>query len=142
MPNRDLEGKKYYCPILDKEVSYEYMKKIKSFFDNYNGENKKQYDLYGGNKMKKWVNQTLKDRRGAVYSPKKTRMDAGEENQFKKTHNKDKENTNVTNVNIPKIAKGSKLRHIMTNKTVYENIKEEIKYNRYLIKYMNNNKII
>jgi hypothetical protein len=139
MPNKNLQHKKFYCPILNKEISYEYMKKIKSFFDNYDGDNKKQFGSYGGERMKKWVNQVLKDKRDSIYYEKKTRMDAGESNQFKKSHNKDKDNVNVTNVNIPKIAKGSKLRHIMTNKTVYENVNEEIKGIKYLITYMNNN---
>jgi len=141
MPNKDLKGNKYFCPVLNKKVSYEYMKKIKSFFDNYeeDGTKKAQYDGYGGSEMKQWLDNTLNDERNAVYYPKKSRMDAGEDNQFKKTHHKDNDNANPTDVNLPNIAKGSKHKYIMANKTVYESINEELNTIKYLIGYMNNN---
>lgn len=144
MPNKDLQNTYHYCPVLDKKLSYENMKKIKSFFDNYDGDgNDTQYNKYGGEKMKQWLDNTLNDMRGAIYYPKKARMDSDEENQFKKTHHKDKDNTNVGDVNIPKIAKSSNHRAIMANKAVYESINEELKTIKYLIKYMNNtNKIM
>ena len=70
-------------------------------------------------------------------------MDAGRENQFLKTHDKDKDNANPTRVGgLPKINKGNIYRKIMTNKEVYnESLKKEINQIKYLIEYMNNNKI-
>jgi hypothetical protein len=75
------------------------------------------------------------------YQKKKVGMDAGRENQFIKTHEKDKDNANPTGVGgIPKINKGSINRKIMSNKEVYnENLNVEISEIRYLIEYMNNN---
>lgn len=140
MPNKDLQRTYHYCPILNRKISYENMKKMKSFFDNYDGNgNDEQYVDYGGEEMKNWLNNTLDDMRDAVYYPKKSRMDAGEENQFKKTHHKDKDNTNLGDVNIPNIAKSSNHKYIMADKSVYENINEELNIIRYLIEYMNNN---
>lgn len=143
MPNKDLQGTYQYCPILNRMLSYENMKKMKSFFDNYEGDgNDEQYVNYGGEQMKQWLDNTLTDMRNSVYYPKKSRMDAGEENQFKKTHHKDKDNTNLGDVNIPNIAKSSNHKYIMANKSVYESIDEELNAIKYLIEYMNNTKKI
>ena len=124
------------------KLTYEQMKKMKSFFDN-NEEKNDEYTLNGGEKMEKWVNKELKTSRDAIHNVKKIRMDSGEENQFKKTHKKDRNNTNATKVRIPKIHKSSNGRNLMNNRAVYETINEEIKDINYLIEYMiNNNKNI
>lgn len=141
MPNKDLSKKYFNCPITGDKISYENMKKIKSFFDNYDGDGTdEEYKNKGGERMKNWINNTLSDSRDSIYYEKKSRMDAGEENQFIKTHTKDKDNANPTKVRLPKIAKSSKNKYIMANRTVYESIDEEIDTIKYLIEYMNNNK--
>jgi hypothetical protein len=68
-------------------------------------------------------------------------MRAGRENQFLKTHEKDK-SANPTKVGgLPKINKGNVSRKIIDNKEVYnEGIQKEIQEIKYLIEYMNNNK--
>lgn len=43
--------------------TYQQLKRMKNFFDNYNGENKLQYELAGGDEMKKFVNKTLVNER-------------------------------------------------------------------------------
>ena len=63
-------------------------------------------------------------------------MNAGKENAFRKTHTKDKENANPTNVNLPKINKGSTMDNIMNNRTVYESLNEELTDILYLMKYI------
>lgn len=170
MPNSSLKNNNYQCPpellkhlestyrkyrgdehnpgvkklkniINTKELSYDQMKKMKSFFEN-NDEKNDEYTLNGGNKMNKWVDKELGKSRDAIHQVKKTRMDAGEENQFKKTHTKDKHNANPTKVRLPNISKSSKGRNIMSNKAVYESISEEITEINYLIEYMNKNKEI
>lgn len=141
MPNKDLSKKYFNCPITGDKISYENMKKIKSFFDNYDGDGTdEEYKNKGGERMKNWINNTLSDSRDSIYYEKKSRMDAGEENQFIKTHTKDKDNANPTKIRLPKIAKSSKNKYIMANRTVYESIDEEIDTIKYLIEYMNNNK--
>jgi len=70
-------------------------------------------------------------------------MDTGRENQFIRTHEKDKDNANPTNANsgMVKINKGTMYRKVMSGKEVYnESINKEITYIKYLMEYMNNNK--
>ena len=142
MPNKDLNGKQVFCPILDKKLSYENMKKMKSFFDNYDGdETDVTYKEKGGEKMKNWLDKTLTDLRNAIYYQKKSMKDVGMQNQFKKTHTKDT-NPNPTKVRIPKIAKSSTHDYIMMDKTVYESLDKEIKDIKYLIEYLDNKKTI
>ena len=128
MPNKDLQGKYFYCPILDKKISYENIKKIKSFFDNYDGSKQQEYENKGGKKMYDWLKKILKTKRDAIYYEKKSRSDAGEENQFIQSHDKNSENGSM----IPKAPK------IKGLKTVYEsNIEKEINKIKYLIEYFN-----
>lgn len=119
-----------------KKISYEQMKRIKNYFDNYEGDGTDiEFKLNGGHTMKKWNDEALKTGRDVIHKEKKARMDGGEENQFIKTHEKDKDNADPTRVRMAKIHKGSKLRNIMSNDTIYEEV-ESIKY---LIGYMDNN---
>ena len=101
-----------------------------------------EYTRLGGEERLKEVENLVKTAKDANYQQKKTGMDAGRENQFIKTHTKDKDNTNPTAVGgVPKMTKGSINRKIMSNKEVYnEGIQQEISEIRYLIEYMNNNK--
>jgi len=139
MPNKDLQGTRHYCPILDKKISYEYMKKMKSFFDNYDGNgNDEEYVNYGGEQMKGWLDSTLENARDSIYYEKKSQMDAGVENKFKKTHTKDNDNADPTGINLPNIVKGTNHKMIMANKTVYESMDEELNIIKYLMEYMNN----
>lgn len=130
MPNKELKGRYYNCPINGKQYSYDHLRKLKSEFENSDG----NYDL----EMKNWVEKTLGDSSDAIYNEKKSRMKAGEENQFKKTHTKDRDNADPTAIRLPNIAKSSNHEYIMANKTVYESINDELNSIRYLIEYMNN----
>ena len=47
-------------------ITYQSLKRLKNFFDNYNGENPQQYKLAGGDKMKSFVDKTLQSDREAV----------------------------------------------------------------------------
>ncbi len=122
--------------LRDKKVSYSEIKRIKNFFDNYDGDgNDLEYKMNGGDVGEKWCNNTLSSARDSVHNVKQARMNAGEENQFLKTHNKDKMNANPTHVGMVKIHKGSQMRNIMNNTTVYES---ELNKINQLIKKMNN----
>jgi len=172
MANSDLQGGYFVCPdevvrglqselasyekggntkglkrakgIVEKgKISYSHIKRLKNYFDKYEGDGTDdEYKLNGGDKMKKWVDNTLKGARDGIHFEKKARMDAGEENQFKKTHSKDNANADPTRVRIPRPHKGSVQRQIMTNKVTYESVSDEMDEIRYLIEYMNNNKEI
>jgi len=132
--------------INNKEISYSQMKRLKHYFDNYSGDGTDdEFKLIGGTITKKWVDDTLSQDRESIKKIKKSRMDAGEENQFLKTHSKDKDNSNPTNPNggLVDITKGSTLRNVMTGDSIYkssdnknEAYEKEISSIKYLIEYI------
>jgi len=148
MSNSKLAGKSYQVPpeyqkYLGASISYPNLKMNKTRLSK--ARDDKNFDEFkqrGGDEALKWIEQTLKTDRDAIYSVKKTGMDAGRENQFIEKHEKDKDNANPTAVGgLPKINKGNISRKIMTNKEVYnESISTELKQIIYLMEYMNNNK--
>lgn len=147
MANSELKGKAYNVPenlqkFLGSTISYENLKTTKTRLNKAKDDNLAEFNKKGGEEALKWIENTLKTNRDAIYNRKKTGMNAGRENQFIKTHEKDNENTNVTNVGgLPKINKGNVSRKILQNKEVYnESFSNEMKQIKYLIEYMNNNK--
>lgn len=171
MPNSDLKNKLYKIPdkvvnrikhmlatmnvndehakglkrskdmIEAKKISYSQMKRLKNYFDSYQGDERDdEFKLVGGNLTKKWIDSALKDDRDSIKTSKKVKMDGGMENQFLKTHEKDNENTNITasKGGMIDIAKSSKSNSIMHNSAVYqENYNKEIDSIKYLIEYLN-----
>jgi hypothetical protein len=101
-----------------------------------------EFNSLGGDVELKKLESVIHTAQNADYSVKKTGMDAGRENEFIKTHEKDRDNANPTGVGgIPKVNKGKVSDKIMSNREVYnEAINKEISEVRYLIEYMNNNK--
>ena len=101
-----------------------------------------EFNRLGGDGRLREIENLVKTNQDANYQKKKTGMDAGRENQFIKTHEKDKDNANPTTIGgMPKMNKGDVSRKIMSNKEVYnEQISKEISSIRYLIEYMDNNK--
>jgi hypothetical protein len=101
-----------------------------------------EFNRLGGENRLKEVEGLVKTAKDANYNEKKVGMDAGRENQFIKTHGKDRDNANPTAIGgIPKVNKGDISRKILSNKEVYnEQIEKEISNIKYLIEYMTNNK--
>ena len=95
--NKSLKGYKRAQNIVgDKTMTYSMLKRVKNFFDGFSGgKNTPEYLINGGEKMKTWVNNTLKQSRGDI-----------------------KENKNVTKVNVARPQNTA--RQIFTNKTVYK----------------------
>lgn len=124
--------------ITTRKATYPQMKKIKTYFDSYDGDGTdNEYKLNGGKITQDWIDNQLGQARDTVDGEKRVRMDGGEENQFLKTHEKDKDNANPTGVGMVKIHKGSNMRNIMNNTTTYEStIKEEVSKIKKLIKYL------
>jgi hypothetical protein len=102
-----------------------------------------EFKNLGGDARLSELENLVKANQDANYNKKKTGMDAGLENQFIKTHKKDRDNANPTAVGgIPKMNKGDISRKIMTNTEVYnEGLTKELSNIRYLIEYMDNKKI-
>ena len=71
--DESVEGYARLKKLVDKdEISYEQMKRMKNFFDNYEGgKNETPYLLNGGTLMKSWVDKTLKDARQNIEGKKK-----------------------------------------------------------------------
>tara|TARA_R110000803_G_scaffold151838_1_gene216876 strand:- start:149 stop:640 length:492 start_codon:yes stop_codon:yes gene_type:complete len=83
---KDVEGYERLRGLCDNDnVSYEQLKRIKNFFDGYEGKNNETtYLLNGGTKMKEWVKSKLDDMRNNVSSKKKNMKNVGMPNQYQK----------------------------------------------------------
>ncbi len=116
---KSVRGYKRAKNLVDsRKISYSMLKRIKNFFDSFSGnKDDSEYLINGGDKMKTWVNNTLDKSRGDINRQKTIKSDAGMKNQFKKTHTKDRDNKNVTKVNLARPISNS--REIKTNKPVY-----------------------
>lgn len=78
----------------ERGISYNEMKRIKNWFDkNANATKTKQYELYGGNIMKTWVDSQLKSATLYVKKHKEAQRAMGKENAFIKPHEADRQNT-------------------------------------------------
>ena len=76
--------------INNPNISYQQMKRIKNYFDTFNGEpTDVEYILNGGEIMRDWVESSLGDDRNRINTDKTIRKNAGEKNQFRKPHTKD-----------------------------------------------------
>lgn len=84
-------------------VEYNEMKRIKNFFDNFNGkEDSIEFQLNGGKAMQTWVNNTLLTATNSIKDFKKTKKDIGMDNAFIKSHNKNRLTKNATKVTMVK----------------------------------------
>jgi hypothetical protein len=96
----------------NRECSYEQMKRVKNFFDTFDGSNKDtSYLLNGGTKMKNWVDVCLGNARQDIKGKKKSMMNIGMDNQFQKDGGtKDQDSS------------GKRIRtdNISVNETIYE----------------------
>ncbi len=91
--DKTVDGYKRLNNILSMNtISYHEMKRIKNFFDNYNGTPKSsEYILNGGEPMMTWVNNTLNTATKAIHDFKQAKKDAGMSNAFIKSHEKQRQ---------------------------------------------------
>ena len=120
-----IEGFKRNQELRDsRETTYQQLKRMKNWFDNFNGlENDLPFILNGGHYVKNWVNDTLGGMRNNVYMGKKAKSEVLP-NQFIQTHTKD----NLNNMN-----RQSKS-HSSTNGEINKDITENLKRINELIK--------
>ena len=79
------------------EVTYQQLKRMKNFFDNFNGsENDLNFILNGGHYVKDWVNRTLGSMRNGIELGKEIKSTVLP-NQYNQDHTKD----NMSNMNRP-----------------------------------------
>jgi len=147
VPNQNLKDRNYKSEDGNDSESYttlamqeSRLNKAKENCEKYN--NCDEFERLGGDSELKRLESIIHTSQDADYSIKKTGMDAGRENQFIQTHEKDRDNANPTGAGgIPKMNKGKISRKIMSNQEVYnEEYDKQISKIRYLIEYMNNNK--
>ena len=80
-----------------KEVTYQQLKRMKNFFDNFKGhENELPFILNGGHYVKGWVDKTLGSMRNGVELGKEIKSEVLP-NQYIQTHSKD----DLRNLNRP-----------------------------------------
>lgn len=78
-----------------KQITYQDLKRIKNWFDGYSGKKEDApFILNGGDRMSDWVNHALQQMRNGVSSSKKTKSDAGMQNQYLDSHEKNSFNLN------------------------------------------------
>ena len=81
--------------------------------------NPEAYKLVGGDELLNWINDKLTRERKIVDNNKRVRMNAGLNNQFKKTHSKDN-SKNPTKVRLVSTQKTSD--EIFNNRAVSEDV--------------------
>lgn len=145
MPNSNLKDKHYnidgeqlkYTAIAMRETR---LKKAKELCETY--KNCKEFNKLGGQQKLNKYNEIIKKEQETDYTIKDEKRKGGLQNEFIKTHTKDKDNANPTEVGgVPLVTKGNTFDKIMSGKDIYnENIEKEINEIKYLIEYMNNNK--
>lgn len=93
------EGHKRNRELQDSdEITYQQLKRIKNYFDNFNGDvQEKAYILNGGDYMKKWVDDTLRYLRDDIHNSKKIASDTGMSNEF----NQEKQQDDISAMNRP-----------------------------------------
>ncbi len=91
--DKTIDGYKRLNNLLGMEnITYQEMKRIKNFFDNYKGTDKSyEYILNGGDAMKTWVNNTLNTATKVVHDFKQAKKDAGISNAFIRSHEKNRQ---------------------------------------------------
>jgi hypothetical protein len=133
------QGYKRAKSILEvKNLKYNHIKTIKSWFDNFDGDHDDmEYRLHGGKTMHNWVDSTLNRERAAVKNPKKIKSDTGLTNQFIKNHEKDNNQVkHKSTFSIPNMAKDIS-GQIKRGKPIYEpmGMTEELERMKNLIIY-------
>lgn len=78
-----------------KQITYQDLKRVKNWFDGYGGKKEDApFILNGGDRMNDWVNHALQQMRSSVSGSKKTKSDAGMQNQYLDSHEKNSFNLN------------------------------------------------
>lgn len=132
---KNYKGHKRLTNLLNKEyVTYEQLKRIKNFFDNFDGKtNEPSYIMNGGDTLKNWVENKLSRERKNIEARKRRNERSGQENQYKDPHEKDNNNDKkIQKTSIPQPQKSAN--DIMFNDN--ENLEEQKIFK--LIKEINN----
>jgi len=98
-----------------KKATYQQIKRIKSWFDNYSGKKEDApFILNGGDRMRNWCDEVLRVWRENDKNGKTVKMNAGMQNQFIDNHQKDQ------------LIKNPLDSHTKTNSDIDPRVNEEI----------------
>ena len=126
--DKTVDGYKRLNNILNMQsISYHELKRIKNFFDHYNGSDKStEFILNGGEPMKTWVNNTLYTATKAIHDFKQAKKDAGISNAFIRSHSKDRQNKKKNKPTQVKFNNNNVNKNILNATSLkYENIIRE-----------------
>lgn len=114
-------------------IAYNEMKRIKNFFDNYEGTDKSfEYTLNGGEPMKMWVNNTLNTATKAIHDFKQAKKDAGISNAFIKNHEKNRQTKKQNKPTQVKFKTNDVNKNLSNNELLkFENVLHENEYHEY-----------
>jgi hypothetical protein len=142
MPNIDLINKEFVVTdesaknYLGDKITGNNLTTIKSRLENKPNLNKDEENAL------KWVTKKYEEERNKIDSVKRSKMNIGMDNQYKKTHTKDKYNANPTKIGgLAKLTSNgehSKASDQVYNSRVqyYESIENEVKEIKRLIEYL------
>ena len=137
--DKTVDGYKRLNNILNMQtISYHELKRIKNFFDHYNGSDKSaEFILNGGEPMKTWVNNTLYTATKAVHDFKQAKKDAGISNAFIRNHSKDRQNKKKNKPTQVKYNINNVNKNMLNATTMkYENIiRESVDIDNYYYEY-------
>ena len=127
--DKTIEGYKRLNNLLSMSngISYNEMKRLKNFFDNYQGTDKSvEFLLNGGEPMKLWVNNTLYTATKAVHDFKQAKKDAGVSNAFIKSHEKNRQSKKNNKPTQVKFKTNNVNKNISNNELLkFENVLHE-----------------
>jgi hypothetical protein len=137
--NGKTEGYERAKGILEtKKIGYGQMKRIKNWFDSFEGDwEDEEFKLNGGSTMKNWVNNQLDTATNAIKNIKDAQKDTNPNNTFIKPHEKDNSKIKYKSTfSIPNLAKDVS-GQISRGKPIYEplGMNEEIERIKNLIIY-------
>jgi hypothetical protein len=101
------------------KISYENLKNVKHILDK-NIKNETIYELNGGKDFHRWINDQLSVARNSIESGKKIQKDVGNQNAYKKPHEKD--STNKGKVRTARLDKSTSSKDIYNNNVNYESV--------------------
>lgn len=127
--DKTIEGYKRLNNLLSMTngISYSEMKRLKNFFDNYQGTDKSiEFLLNGGEPMKLWVNNTLYTATKAIHDFKQAKKDAGISNAFIKSHEKNRQSKKKNKPTQVKFKTNNVNKNISNNELLkFENVLHE-----------------
>lgn len=118
--DKTINGYKRLNNLLNSQtITYQELKRLKNFFDHYNGTDKSaEFILNGGKPLKNWVYNTLNTATAAIKNFKQAKKDAGIDNAFIKPHQKDRQTSPSKKLSISNFQNNDIAKNLLSNTTI------------------------